>query len=140
MSPWIRAVRRALSGFAVSFLLVACNNEENREVPHTMNVKVPHLSPKALSGQELYLESCASCHGPSTGGTHQGPPLVMYDEAHHPDGRFYDAVKKGVIQHHWSFGDMPAIPDISQSEIALIIAYVREIQAEDDRRYRDGTE
>ena len=68
------------------------------------------------------------------------PPLIMYGEAHHPDGRFYDAVKKGVKQHHWTFGDMPPIPGISKDEIEFIIRYVREIQIADGRRHSDDEE
>jgi len=124
----------------ITFFVAACNPEDESDAPHVMDVKVPALSPTAFAGQRLYLNSCASCHGVSTDGTKQGPPLVMYDQVHHPDGRFYDAVKKGVKQHHWSFGDMPPIPGVSEDDIALIIAYVREIQAADEKRYRDGME
>lgn len=60
-------------------------------------------------GARLFAENCARCHGDAAGGTDLGPPLVhrLYEPGHHPDFSFQNAIKNGVISHHWGFGDMP---------------------------------
>ena len=79
-------------------------------------------------GEKLFAENCALCHGQEAAGTAQaGPPLVhkIYEPSHHADGAFYLAVSKGVRAHHWPFGNMPPIKDVSMAETAHIIGYVR---------------
>ncbi len=34
----------------------------------------------------------------------------------------------GSPQHHWGFGDMPAVPGLGAEEVDAVIAYVREQQ------------
>ena len=84
------------------------------------------------SGQQLFAENCAACHGAAADGTNMGPPLVhrLYEPGHHSDFSFQNAVKNGVISHHWEFGDMPPVAGLSQEEVAQIIAYVRDLQRE----------
>ncbi len=83
-------------------------------------------------GEELFAENCAVCHGTQADGTNTGPPLVhrLYEPGHHPDFSFQNAIKRGVISHHWDFGDMPPVPGISESEAAQIIAHIRDLQRE----------
>ena len=38
------------------------------------------------------------------------------------------AVAVGVRQHHWSFGNMPAVKDVSSDQVGKIIAFVRAVQ------------
>ena len=88
------------------------------------------FSPEASMGGKIFAENCASCHGVNAaGGTGNGPPLVhkIYEPSHHGDGAFYNAVANGVQAHHWGFGNMPA-QEVSQSDVSLIVAYVRELQ------------
>jgi hypothetical protein len=33
-----------------------------------------------------------------------------------------------VRAHHWQFGDMPPLPDVSPAEVKRITAYVRDLQ------------
>lgn len=96
----------------------------------SIDVKVPVLSSEAQSGEATYAKSCASCHGQNAGGSEQGPPLVYetYNPGHHGDAAFFMAVKAGVKQHHWKFGDMPAQPNVTKSDVAKILTYVRELQ------------
>ena len=70
------------------------------------------------------------CHGANAEGTQAGPPLVhrLYIPGHHPDISFRNAVKNGVISHHWEFGHMPPQPGVSDEDIEKIICYVRELQ------------
>jgi len=95
-----------------------------------VDVRVPELSPTARAGQAAFEGNCAACHGPTAGGTDQGPPLVhkWYEPAHHADAAFVLAAKRGVAQHHWKFGSMPPQPQIGERSLQQIIAYVRELQ------------
>ena len=81
-------------------------------------------------GETLFNRSCSVCHGAGATGTQAGPPLVdaIYRPGHHPDVSFRNAVKNGVISHHWNFGHMPPQPGVSDEDIEKIICYVRELQ------------
>lgn len=84
----------------------------------------------ALAGQRAYDATCAKCHGANGTGTDKGPPFLdpVYNPGHHADEAFMRAVRNGVRQHHWGFGDMPAQPTVTESEIQQIVRYVRELQ------------
>ncbi|MBR3368993.1 MAG: cytochrome c [Rhodobacteraceae bacterium] len=85
------------------------------------------------AGAALFAQTCATCHGENGAGVeHVGPPLVhiIYEPSHHPDGAFYAAVQLGVRAHHWDYGDMPRQPEVSEQQIAQIIAYIRALQRE----------
>lgn len=103
-----------------------------------VSVRIPDLSPVAVIGQKAFDESCASCHGVSGSGTDQGPPLIhdIYNPGHHADSAFYAAANRGVRQHHWRFGNMPAQTQVSSSRMAAIIRYIRELQRANGIIYR----
>ena len=90
------------------------------------------VAPDADKGAALFAASCALCHGERGVGTQTGPPLVhqIYEPGHHSDDSFRNAMKNGVVSHHWNFGNMPARPELSDGDIEDIIAYVRAIQRE----------
>jgi cytochrome c len=94
------------------------------------SVTVPRLSAVAKAGKDGFDANCAQCHGENGAGTRQGPPLIhdIYNPGHHGDQAFFRAVALGVPRHHWSFGDMPAQPDVKAEELAAIVRYVREMQ------------
>ncbi|NOZ33006.1 MAG: cytochrome c [Alphaproteobacteria bacterium] len=98
--------------------------------PEILVVNVPELSPLAVRGNAAYDVSCAVCHGTNAAGTDRGPPLVndIYNPGHHSDESFYRAVRQGVPQHHWTFGNMPFRPDVTDGELIAIVRYVRELQ------------
>ena len=87
------------------------------------------MTPAARAGKEVYDAMCAACHGRKVEGTHEGPSLIPYDRAHHPDGHFVEAIKSGVRQHHWNFGHMAPVDDLTEEEMRNVITYVRELQA-----------
>lgn len=94
-------------------------------------VKVPQLSSEQMAGEMAFNENCASCHGTNAAGQEGiAPPLVhfIYEPSHHGDQAFVLAVQNGVRQHHWPFGNMPPVEDVSEGEIQTIIAYVRALQ------------
>lgn len=94
-------------------------------------VSVPELSPAGAQGQAEFEANCAACHGVNAAGQDGvAPPLVhiIYEPNHHGDASFYRAVQQGVRAHHWRFGNMPPVEDISEQQVASIITYVRELQ------------
>lgn len=94
-------------------------------------VQVPELSGQAALGEAVFAENCAICHGVNAAGKDgAGPPLVhkIYEPSHHGDMAFVLAAQQGVRQHHWSFGNMPAQPQVTEPETTAIIAYVRALQ------------
>lgn len=95
-----------------------------------IDVEVPELSPVAEAGRAAFEANCASCHGAVAGGTDQGPPLIhaYYRPGHHGDAAFVLAAKRGMPQHHWRFGNMPAQPQVGERSLQQIVAYVRELQ------------
>lgn len=106
----------------------------------TVSVKVPELSALAVTGKDAFDASCAACHGPHAAGTDKGPPLihVIYNAGHHSDEAFVLAAKLGVRQHHWRYGNMPPLPEVTLSQMAAIVRYVRELQAANGIAYRPG--
>ena len=85
-----------------------------------------------VDGEQAYVSSCAACHGAEAVGTLSGPPLlsIVYEPGHHPDEAFRSAARNGVAQHHWNFGDMPALGGLDDTELEAIISYVRRLQEE----------
>ena len=104
----------------------------------TVKVKVPELSAVALRGQQAFDANCATCHGPNGAGSDKGPPLVhtIYNPGHHDDGAFFRAANQGVPRHHWNFGDMPPLPEVTDGQIADIVRYMRELQQANDIFYQ----
>ena len=100
------------------------------QTPERAKVMVPSLSPEALLGQTAYQAHCVACHGENAAGTEKGPTLInsIYRPAHHGDFSFVRAATLGVPQHHWLFGSMPPVPNVSRKEIDQIVVYVRELQ------------
>ena len=91
------------------------------------DIEVPfHLG----KGQLLYEKYCSSCHGQQLNGSDMGPPLIhpFYKPSHHNDKSFYRAALKGVKQHHWNFGDMPAVAGITPGKMDRIVPYLRYYQ------------
>lgn len=82
------------------------------------------------AGEQLFVASCSQCHGPDARGTERGPSFLseVYVPSHHGDGAFLLAVQNGSRAHHWNFGDMPPVPDLSAESVEAIVAYVREQQ------------
>lgn len=96
-----------------------------------VEVRVPQLSELARRGERAFAANCAACHGENAaGGTGKGPPLVhdIHNPGHHADVAFASAVKFGVRQHHWPYGNMPPQPQVSDADLVAIVVHVRELQ------------
>lgn len=129
--------RPALLAALACVLWVGCSDGADDEYQaagtsdaQTVSVSVPELSDVARQGAELFAANCSECHGPTAGGSSQGPPLVhkIYEPGHHADFSFVRAVEVGSLQHHWNFGDMEPVPGLSPDDVNMIICYVRELQ------------
>lgn len=86
--------------------------------------------PSISQGKISYQSNCMKCHGKNLSGTTKGPSLLddVYKSSHHADLSFYYAVKNGVRQHHWQFGDMPMVTGVSPQSVSDIISYIRWMQ------------
>ncbi len=103
----------------------------------SISTEPPPPAPSELSGGEkLFNNNCAGCHGIGAVGTDRGPTFIskIYEPNHHADPTFHMAVKNGVRQHHWDFGNMPKISGVAKEEVDQIIAYVRWLQRENGIR------
>ncbi len=85
------------------------------------------LMPNPAQGKRLFEKNCASCHGLDLKGTDKGPPFLhpVYEPSHHGDASFQVAVRNGSRAHHWKFGDMPPVANVSADDVAHITSYVR---------------
>ena len=112
--------------------LVAAGCAQGGEEVARRLASLPPTPAEYRTGQQLFDRHCAPCHGPSAGGTDKGPPLAhrVYEPSHHSDPAFYLAVRNGVAAHHWRFGNMPPQPQVSESDVAAIVSYVRWVQRE----------
>jgi len=81
-------------------------------------------------GKKRFEQNCASCHGQQAVGSDKGPTLIhkYYEPNHHGDAAFFRAVASGVKQHHWRFGNMPAVSGVTPRDVQQIINYVRWLQ------------
>ena len=121
----------------ILLMMLGCGEESPQQYDTTksndtvpISVIRPDLSEAALKGEDLFNANCSLCHGANAAGTHQGPPLIhkIYEPGHHSDFSIRNAVRRGMRQHHWQFGDMAPVAGISSDELDKIICYVREIQ------------
>ncbi|PLW76150.1 c-type cytochrome [Cohaesibacter celericrescens] len=87
-------------------------------------------------GMKLYIGNCLSCHGVHGRGTSFGPPLVhrSYGASELSDQAFAQAVHYGAPERLWHFGEMKPLKELSQVQVAQILAYVRAQQTDAEIR------
>ena len=88
-------------------------------------------SPEELAlGEEVYEQSCATCHGPEARGGLAGPPLVheVYEDL--TDAQIRTVIAEGKPPTNWPQfeGGMAPVPGLSPGEVDAVIAYVRDVQ------------
>ena len=124
MNNTIKLVILLLSGlFLISPISANHNNSH-------VDVKVGSLSAAASKGKIVFNTNCASCHGVNASGGMGGPPLIhnIYNPGHHANQSFINAVRNGVRQHHWNFGDMPAQQHVAFGDMVFLLKFIREVQ------------
>jgi mono/diheme cytochrome c family protein len=111
-------------------LLAACDNVDPEARRQAMHLPPPGFKGDSTQGEALFQKNCISCHGNNGQGSEQGPPLVhpVYNPKHHSDLSFHLAIRDGVQPHHWKFGEMAPLPNVTPEEVEHIIAYVRQEQ------------
>ena len=120
----------AAAAVGTYFLRGGIGGEHSRAAAPVDVVEPAKLSLLEKEGRSVFQKSCRQCHGEQGAGTENGPPLIhpFYRPNHHADGAFFLAVRNGVRAHHWNFGDMPAQPEVSDSDVSKILVYVRRVQ------------
>ena len=119
---------------AASLILAGCTgNGSGGPAPTPTPPPAAPPAPTAvpiLDGETLFRQTCAVCHGVDLQGTNQGPPFLdrLYHPNHHSDAAFRLAVQRGVIAHHWPFGNMPKIEGLNEQQVEAIITYIRDQQ------------
>lgn len=97
-----------------------------------VDVAAPETLPGlAATGKQIFDQACAACHGANAAGRNgMGPPLVhpFYVPGHHGDAAILSAARNGVQAHHWTFGNMPPVRDLTDGDIKMVIAYIRTVQ------------
>ncbi len=123
-------IRSRLLVLMLAGLLAACSMPDETERLANQGLPPVNFVGEVDQGRPLYSKNCSSCHGLMMSGSKLGPPLnhKIYEPSHHANLSFYRAVKEGVRAHHWKFGDMPPQPQVTPTEVAHIIAYVRSRQ------------
>jgi len=119
-----------LAGSTLAVLLAACDQDGAGGLTRQKLMPEAGYVADADRGEKHFHDNCARCHGQQARGSELGPPLVneVYRPSHHANLAFYWAVRDGVKQHHWQFGDMPPIEGLSPQDVADIIAYIRREQ------------
>ncbi len=93
-----------------------------------LRVEVGNLTVAASKGQLVFNTNCASCHGINAAGGTAGPPLIhnIYNPGHHSNEAFIRAVRNGVRQYHWQFGNMPAQKHVAFGDMVLLLKFIRQ--------------
>lgn len=112
------------------FIISGCDIPSAEERLKRNHLPKPGYQADAIRGQRVFIQNCSSCHGLQALGTKQGPPLIddIYRPSHHSNLSFHWAVKNGVTQHHWHFGNMPPIPQVNPEQTADIALWIRKRQ------------
>ncbi len=107
---------------ALVVAIAACGGDASTEPPASQA--------SSGDGASVYQAQCASCHGVDLTGTDTGPSQlsVVYEPNHHGDDSYRSAIANGAPQHHWDFGDMPAIEGLTDDDVEAVIAYIRSEQ------------
>ncbi len=120
------AVALVVIGGAYFFL---SRNPANVVLP-VEDIIVPQFSAEAAAGEVVFNGSCAACHGVNAAGTALGPALVskIYQTRIHADFALRAAMENGVTPHHGRYAPMPPQEQITEAEVEILIAYIRELQ------------
>ena len=131
MKPRLVALTAILVAAPIAWAMLVKDDRAGNAARPIAEVRVPTLSATATAGEAVFDANCAACHGDNAAGRDgAGPPLVhkIYEPNHHSDAAFFLAARQGVRSHHWPFGNMPPVEGVSDDDVALIVAYVRELQ------------
>jgi mono/diheme cytochrome c family protein len=151
--PW-RAV--VLGGFLLSAILTAATLAAAPALsPVRSGTPVPLATPdpgEVATGRQVYLQNCASCHGANAEGATNWlqpdargnlPPPPHDDTGHtwrHSDEELAQIIRNGMRDVFNATPDltMPPFKDqLSDEEIAAVIAYFKSLWSEEHRRFQE---
>jgi mono/diheme cytochrome c family protein len=143
---------------AVAIIVVAAlgwglMTQRNRSDPTTATDPVPTLDQDEVAlGREVYLNSCASCHGPNAEGAPNWtepdasgnlPPPPHGDSGHtwrHSDAELARIIRNGQrdVFNESPELTMPAFAGrLTDEEIAAVIAYFKSLWSPEHRRFQE---
>ena len=116
--------------FIAGTLLAGCSTEVRPVRTGPIITSSEQIPSEHRTAYTRYLTLCSGCHGNLARGTQTGPPLLheLYVPSHHSDRAFRRAIARGVEEHHWYFGNMPAVAGASADDAHGIIALLRWLQ------------
>lgn len=111
-------------------LYVALGEVEKETRTGAGGLVIPEISVRGYDGKELFAGSCGACHGIYGEGSETGPTLihVLYAPGEMSDDAIRTAIRDGAEARNWPFGDMPAIPQLTDGQIDSILVFLREVQ------------
>lgn len=115
----------AAVGVSVILWAAACANSDDNSAASTA-VGDP------AAGEQTYGDFCGACHGRDFEGSVQGPSQLdaVFEPATTTDADFRSAIRNGVEETNYDYGNMPPIRSLDDQRIADVIAYVRSVQEE----------
>ena len=137
-----------------TMLLVSCSAARMAPgTPSPAPSPLPRLDPGQVTrGRQVYLQSCASCHGPNAEGAPNWqqpdargnlPPPPHGDSGHtwrHSDVELADIIREGLRDPFNKTPEltMPPFRDqLSDQEIAAVIIYLKSLWSPEHRRYQE---
>lgn len=120
----------AMAALLAALGLAGCQKEPSYEASPATAASPAATPAEYTQGETLFNTHCATCHGAKAAGTNHGPSFIdkIYEPNHHGDSAFHLAARGGVRAHHWSYGNMPPVHDVTPSDVDLIVGYVRWLQ------------
>jgi len=124
----MRGITFVLAGLVVMIAAGGCQKEPSYGSPAAPSGAATPA--EFAKGEALFNAHCAACHGEKAAGTDHGPPFIdrIYEPHHHADATFQLAARNGVRSHHWTFGNMPPVDGVTESDVNEIVGYVRWLQ------------
>jgi mono/diheme cytochrome c family protein len=99
-------LRRLVAGIAISLALAGCD---------------PGGPPEDATGEEIFAQLCARCHGADLGGR-VGPDLGPDSNAATESDEFIEFT---VVNGR---GRMPSFSSLGEGQLDRLVAYIREVQ------------
>lgn len=85
-----------------------------------------NMSAMERLGHDLYQNKCAKCHGDrGQGRDGWGIPLTIGPVAKMTTHQVADAIRTGRPSRRGSAADMPAMPNLDNTDVAAIVSYLR---------------
>ena len=150
MRPAVFCALAGITTAAIGVAALAQSNSDNTPVEGLTFLGEPVTAADIEAGQQIYAESCASCHGASLEGQpdwrrrldNGRMPAPPHDETghtwHHSDRNLFIVTKGGVEAVVPGYeSDMPAFGEsLTDDEIADVLTYIKSTWPERQREFQ----